>query len=252
MKHLIAFSAALLFCFALTTRPAEAVIAYDQNVTPEVIFGSGNANGGFTTDTVGVVELGLRAKQRFPAANVFNSDGAGGYTFDAGESSPGSGRALWNYEWSINTDTATGSQKLADLTYRLDIDSDPAVGSASFTSFDPMDGSNHTDGFFDHAFGLNSTGNGAGVVASDVASYNTALTTYNVAQNSWATVWAGLDTTAAGEYEIVLSAFDGATVVASTSIVVTAVPEPSAFLFGGLVCSVLGANYYRKNKQAKA
>ena len=31
-----------------------------------------------------------------------------------------------------------------------------------------------------------------------------------------------------------------------------AVPEPSAFLFGGLVCSVLGLNYYRKKKQAKA
>ncbi|QDT01493.1 hypothetical protein [Adhaeretor mobilis] len=36
------------------------------------------------------------------------------------------------------------------------------------------------------------------------------------------------------------------------NLTITAVPEPSAFLFGGLVCSVLGANYYRKNKQAKA
>jgi hypothetical protein len=30
--------------------------------------------------------------------------------------------------------------------------------------------------------------------------------------------------------------------------VVVAVPEPSAFLFGGLVCGVLGVNYARKRK----
>ena len=29
-----------------------------------------------------------------------------------------------------------------------------------------------------------------------------------------------------------------------------AVPEPSAFLFGGLICSVLGVNYARKRMQA--
>ena len=36
------------------------------------------------------------------------------------------------------------------------------------------------------------------------------------------------------------------------SVIVSAVPEPSAFLFGGLVCCVLGANYFRKRKQQKA
>lgn len=42
--------------------PAQAVLEFDQNVTNEVIFGSGNDNGAFTTfrnADVGV-ELGLR------------------------------------------------------------------------------------------------------------------------------------------------------------------------------------------------
>jgi hypothetical protein len=49
---------------------------FDQNVAPEVIFGSGNANGSFTNNQTGSVELGLRAKVRYPTPmNTFNSNG---------------------------------------------------------------------------------------------------------------------------------------------------------------------------------
>ncbi|MEQ8837455.1 MAG: hypothetical protein RID07_11680, partial [Lacipirellulaceae bacterium] len=67
---------------------ASAVTSFDQNVTPDVIFGSGNANGGFTVDTDNGVELGLRAKLRHNAVgapeNTFNSNGDGTYTFKSG------------------------------------------------------------------------------------------------------------------------------------------------------------------------
>ena len=42
------------------------------NVIPDVIFGSGNANGSLNGETRNTIEVGLRCKQRYPAANVFN------------------------------------------------------------------------------------------------------------------------------------------------------------------------------------
>lgn len=71
-----------------TGNQAAAALLYDQNVTPTVIFGSGNLNGSFTRDRRNGVELGLRAKLRHNAAgrpeNTFNSNGDGTYSFAAG------------------------------------------------------------------------------------------------------------------------------------------------------------------------
>lgn len=39
---------------------------FDQDVTPDAIFGSGNANGGFAVAREDGIELGLRSKLRFP------------------------------------------------------------------------------------------------------------------------------------------------------------------------------------------
>lgn len=67
---------------------AHAVTQFDQNVTNEVIFGTGNLNGSFTTDRANGVELALRGKLRHDAAgqpqNIFNSNGDGTYTFQSG------------------------------------------------------------------------------------------------------------------------------------------------------------------------
>lgn len=249
MKKLLGLSVLLLLAVSVSTREAEAVIAFGQNVTPDVIFGSGNANGSFTTDRAGSLELGLRAKVRYPVPmNVFNNNGLDNrYTFSVGHSASNPDRPLWNFEWSINTNyDGLGADVLSSLTYRLDIDFDPGIGSTNFQSFDPI---NLT--FADHAIGTNSTGNGGGTTATDNANYATLIASNNVAQNSWSLGFFDDGThismpDVAGEYDIVLTAFNGATQVGQTSILVAAVPEPSAFLFGGLVCSVLGANYVRK------
>jgi len=130
--------------------PAHAVISFDQNVTSNAIFGSGNANGGFTVDRSNGVELGLRSKVRFNAANApentFNSNGDGTYSFAAGQPAgggfgflPGSpSTATWNFEWSINSnfDNSTGLF-LNGLSYELGIDFDAGVGT-NFQSFDPI------------------------------------------------------------------------------------------------------------------
>jgi hypothetical protein len=112
----------------LAVAPAGAALLFDQNVTPDVIFGSGNANGGFTVDRRNGIELGLRGKLRFNASNLpentFNSNGDGTYTFDAGLPPTGFGfvapgstsTALWNFEWSINSDvTGQLGRNLDDL-----------------------------------------------------------------------------------------------------------------------------------------
>ncbi len=203
---------------------------FDQDVTPEVIFGSGNANGGFTLSRDGGLELGLRSKLRFPAANVYNSNGDGTYTWNAiqgpGASNPLDG--VWNFEWTVNTDPdGTLGRKLDELTYELGIDFD-ASGATDYNAFDNITPTVLVP-FFDHAIGDNSTGNGMGTSAIDGLTYDALLANNNVAQNSWRMTFFDLlgtydyDPTEPGFYEIYLAAFDGVTELARTEITVVAV-----------------------------
>ncbi len=211
-------------------------------VTPEVIFGSGNANGAFTGVNANNVELGLRGKLRYNNSglpeNTFNYDGDRTYTFSPASSNAPSNRSAFNFEWSINSNVSgIGTRNLTDLTYLLQVDLDPGSGT-SFQSFDPINTL-----FADHALGNNSTANGAGV--SDLFLYSAIVGNYNVAQNSWnlgfSTLFPGIaDPQAEGLYTINLSAALNGDVLASTSIDivygVTPVPVPAALplLAGGL------------------
>ena len=239
----------------LLARPALASITYDANVTPDVIFGSGNANGSFTVDQNNGIELGLRAKLRHNASglpeNTFNSNGDGTYSFDAGvaptQSFP---TAVWSFEWSINSDFDGNGLSLKNDTffYELSIDTDPGIGT-SFIAFDPIN-----IGFADHAIGNNSTGNGAGSVAADATEYAALIANNNVAQNSWKPHWVnpGFNPTVAGTYDFVLSAVDDSGTRASTSIqvIVGAVPEPAAlFTWAGLALCGCACVWWRKKQQ---
>lgn len=231
------------------SQPSYALL-FDQNVTPEVIFGSGNANGSFTVDQSNGIELGLRGKLRHNASgapeNTFNSNGDGTYSFNAGvaptQSSP---TAEWSFEWSINTnyDGSSGTN-LDDYIYVLGLDSDPGIGQ-SFLTFDPINVTNA-----DHAIGDNFTGNGGGSVASDPTNYASLIASNNVAQNSWKPHWflgtSGFDPTVDGQYDFFLEAFDGSTSLARTemSIIVgtgasAPVPEPGILALLGLGLPVL-------------
>ncbi len=224
-------------------------ITQAANVTPDVIFGSGNANGDFTVTQNNGIEIGLRAKQRYPTpANVFNYNGTDTYTFEAGEGTPG--RPLWNFEWSVNTNfDGNSGYNLSDLTYKLRLDSDPGVG-ATFVEFDPI-----ITAYADHALGNNSTTNGDGFVAPNAGEYSVALTNFNVAQNSWAMHWfvGGFDPFAAGTYAIQLEAFlgDVSLAMSGINVVVTAVPLPAALPLYGAGVALLGyVGWRRKRKMA--
>jgi len=232
---------------------AANALLFDQNVTPDVIFGSGNANGAFTVDRSNGVELGLRAKLRFNESNnpenTFNSKGNGTYVFNSGTPPTGFGfqpnsptTPIWNFEWSINSDfdDSTGVN-LDDLTYLLQIDFDSGPGT-NFLEFDPINLA-----FADHAVGDNSTGNGDGTVASDDTEYASLIGSNNVAQNSWNMEFFNdppfdiFDPNDIGTYEFVLTAFDSlGTQIAQTNITVQTVPEPGALAVFGLGLAGLG------------
>lgn len=244
--RITAASLALTGLVALTSS-ANAALQYDQNVTNNVIFGSGNANGSYTTDRAGGVELGLRAKLRHNASgapeNTFNSNGDGTYTFQAGVApTQAFPTAVWSFEWSINSNfDGSSGLNLNDLTYALSMTS---TTGATIPAFDPINGLNPNplvlDFQWDHAIGNNGTGNGGGTVipnsVDNTAGYASLIDNNNLAQNSWKPSWyaLGFDPTESGVYSFTLSAFNGLTQVASTSIQVNAVPEPTTLALVGL------------------
>jgi len=234
---------------------AVASVQYDQNVTGNVIFGSGNANGGFTTTRSSGLEIGIRGKLRFDAANqpqnVYNSNGDGSYTFAAGNPPTGFGfdpnnptTPIWNFDWSVNTDFDGSSGKsVDDYTYQIGMDADASAGT-NFMTFDFITAGVAAP-FWDHSFGTNATGANAGVEAGDVGTYNTLAGANNIAQNSWnyeffngAGPLMAFDPTVAGNYEIYIAAFDGMSEIGRTTISINVVPAPGAmacFGMGGLL-----------------
>ncbi len=217
----------LMVFIVLTLAVPALALDYNQNVTPDAIFGSGNANGHFTVLTSalpagGTIELGLRGKVRFNGSgvpeNTFNELAPGEYYFLAGIGTGQSGiTPTWCFEWTVNTDAAgTGSSKVGDFTYELGLDYDPGPGT-NYVVSDPITVANA-----DHAMGDNTTANGGGVSAASPAEYLTFLSQYNVAQQSWRYDWFDsfniFDPSDVGVYDIYLKAFSSGTEVAHTHI----------------------------------
>lgn len=234
MRHL----ATLTLVGAVMASGAQAA-----NITPDTIFGSGNANGAFTVGDANGVEIGLRGKLRYNTLgspeSTYNYDGGDTYTFAVSDGNAPSNRSIFNWDWSINT-TGSGKQ-LDDFTYSMSIDFDPTVNVGA-ASFDPINVA-----FADHAIGTNATPNDGGVEATDASSYAALIAANTVTQNSWnlgfflALAPAGFDPQTEGLYTISLSAFDTNGLVSSSSIDiqygnVAPIPVPAALplMAGGL------------------
>ncbi len=236
---------------------ANAAIIFDQNVTSNVIFGSGNDNGAFTVDRNNGIELGLRGKLRHDAggsaANIFNSNGDGTYSFNAGvaptQSSP---VAEWSFEWSINSNFDGSGSDLNAFSYALGVDQDPSAAT-NFNISDPINVAQA-----DHAIGTNLTLAGAGTSANDPTAYASLIGNNNLAQNSWKAHWFidTLDPTLDGAYDFYLTAFNGqGNVLAHTQMQIIvgtgAVPAPepaTMLLFGAGFAGLIGSRVRRKKK----
>ena len=218
------------------TGAAQAALLFNQNVSPGIIMGSHNAttgaadiaNGAFTVDNSGGLELGLRAKIRHDATgqptNTFNSNGDGTYSFAAGVApTQAAPTAVWSFEWSVNVDpSGTSGKKLDGYIFELLLDTDPSQGVSS-VAFDPIGGVNPGIGVkcWDHSTGTNATtavtdqkaNCGAPNAANRVADYAALLASNSVAQNSWKPHWyiPGFDPTVNGTYNISLAARDAST-----------------------------------------
>jgi len=220
---------------------------YDQNVTSDVIFGSGNTNGSFTAARTGGIELGMRGKLRYPASNVYNSNGDGTYTFNTGTGGGPAGNSEWSFEWSVNTDyDGSSGLEVGNRTYKMGMDNDPGPGT-NYLVFDPISAGTIIPytvpvgpvPYWDHSMGNNATLNGAGVEATDAPTYAGYLTTFNIAQNSWKPIFYqntapyAWNPSVVGRYEYYLAAYNGATEVARTSMTLVATNGTSLLLEAG-------------------
>ncbi len=252
------FKIPALLMAVLFAGQAQATILFNKDITPNIIFGSGNTNGYFTRDRNNGVELGLRAK--IPYVGTLNSGGDGTYNYSFVEQNAATsdtGAPAWNFEWTVNSDWGGSSGlELNKLTYILGMDSDPSTAT-NFFVFDPVNVFNA-----DHGIGDNTTANGAGDddLPRTAAQYATLIASNNVAQNSWryvffATVpqFASYNPNVAGTYDVYLKAFDNGDPVASTNIQVliagggtAPVPEPSIIALFGI--GLAGLSFVRRKK----
>ena len=215
-------------------------------ITNDKIFGSGNVNRGFTVATFGDLELALRAKQRYTSPNDalgvgIVQDIAGNYLFDSTGQTVPSNRALWSFDWSINSDIVDGSDPLNTYNYIMRVDYDPSA-AINFIEYDPL-------GIFGTGFylGTNATDNGASSFSVDMTQFGS----FNLAQNSVNYGFLPGAPLGSGQYRIELQAPDASGQLIGASAIdvyVDTTPVNAPASFGMLILAMSGLIIVRLKK----
>lgn len=238
-----------LICFNLIS------VARAGLITPGIIWGEGNINQGFTTSIVDGLELGLRAKKRYPSPNDsigvgIIQDAQGNYLFDSTGTTIPANRSIWSFDWSINSDINNGINPLTTYSYIIGVDYDPSP-LTNLMTYNPL--SSTSTGYYlgNNDSWINTDGDKSSAVnvadfipAADSLLAGSLMENSNIAQNSVNMGFLPGAPLGSGQYVITLSAFsDSNDLVASTSIDVfvdtTPVNAPSTITLLAFCGSIL-------------
>ena len=212
---------------------AFAGVVYNDTIT--YINGAGNPNTGWVGNESDDILLGIRADNRATGATPNN--GAGTYTF-----APGliSGKADWNYQFTINSDPQSGTLALTTYNYYLTLS---VNGVQLGTAVDVL------AAFPDNTYGNNSSTQGNGVTVGTPATDAALAAASNVAANSESITFLGLPNNG-GVYDFDLYAVAAGTGPNGTklddvSMEVQVVPEPTTIIAGISMLLPFGAGTLR-------
>lgn len=121
-------------------------LSFNQNIV--AIYGSGNPDTGWTLEQGNGITVAMRGKHR---ANGTTTNVEGTYSFPTGYQAPANTRALWNWEFSINS----GAVNLDSYDYYVGVDLDPSK-EVFATILDALS-------IPDNSYGNDSTLNGQGI-----------------------------------------------------------------------------------------
>lgn len=230
-------SAAFAAVTAVSAGAAHAVASYGDIVDPPgalsaVYFGTGNVNGNFTIDTSNGIEVALRAKDRETFATL---DGSGGF-YNARMGTMSGPKALWNYEFSINTHGGGGVLDLTQVVAKLYIDTNPGAGTTFnvFNVFGNWGDTEYADGTTKRAGSTPNAGEFTAQQSSNPLFGDSGF-------------MPGFNPNAPGMYDLRLAVYasDGITLLAQTQTQVQ-VPEPSSLWLMGIAFLGLGFAARRK------
>lgn len=202
-----------------------------------------------STNAGNTIMLGIAATPRFSGTTVGN-DGMGSYTVGAGEGDPGLAR--WNFSFYTNI---AGGGSFADYQFDVRYDLDSSAGNALAT----LGTIDLNASIFAAAEAVVPSSGPLALAATDTAesSQNLAfsfLTTGIPGTVTAPAPAATFDPNDLGEYTFQISVSDvtSGTLIDTVSIAVSAVPEPTAALFGTLMAGGLGTVVARRRRDEES